>query len=62
MEGSKTVKAGTKLTTILFALDGTLLPIDNKAFTKGYFSSRLPRWLPTAMKRIRKQPLTEFFR
>ena len=26
-----------KLTTILFDLDGTLLPIDNDAFTKGYF-------------------------
>jgi hypothetical protein len=26
-----------KLTTILFDLDGTLLPMDNEAFTKGYF-------------------------
>ena len=26
-----------KLTTILFDLDGTLLPMDNDAFTKGYF-------------------------
>lgn len=25
------------LTTILFDLDGTLLPMDNDAFTKGYF-------------------------
>ncbi|MGM9601318.1 MAG: HAD family hydrolase [Faecousia sp.] len=27
----------TKLTTVLFDLDGTLLPMDNDAFTKGYF-------------------------
>lgn len=26
-----------KLTTVLFDLDGTLLPMDNDAFTKGYF-------------------------
>ena len=26
-----------KLTTVLFDLDGTLLPMDNNAFTKGYF-------------------------
>ena len=26
-----------KLTTILLDLDGTLLPMDNDAFTKGYF-------------------------
>ena len=26
-----------KLTTILFDLDGTLLPMDNDAFTRGYF-------------------------
>ena len=29
--------AKTKLTTVLFDLDGTLLPMDNDAFTKGYF-------------------------
>ena len=26
-----------KLTTILFDLDGTLLPMDNDEFTRGYF-------------------------
>ena len=26
-----------KLTTVLFDLDGTLRPMDNDAFTKGYF-------------------------
>ena len=26
-----------KLTTVLFDLDGTLLPMDNDAFTKSYF-------------------------
>ena len=26
-----------KLTTVLFDLDGTLLPMDNDEFTKGYF-------------------------
>ena len=26
-----------KLTTVLFDMDGTLLPMDNDAFTKGYF-------------------------
>ena len=26
-----------KLTTVLYDLDGTLLPMDNDAFTKGYF-------------------------
>ena len=31
------MKPETKLTTILFDLDGTLLPMDNDAFTKGYF-------------------------
>ena len=25
------------ITTVLFDLDGTLLPMDNDAFTKGYF-------------------------
>ena len=29
--------AKPRLTTILFDLDGTLLPMDNDAFTKGYF-------------------------
>ena len=33
MERNETMK----LTTILFDLDGTLLPMDNDTFTKGYF-------------------------
>lgn len=26
-----------RLTTVLFDLDGTLLPMDNESFTRGYF-------------------------
>ena len=35
-----------KLTTILFDLDGTLLPMDNDAFTKGYFKLLAARMAP----------------
>ena len=35
-----------KLTTILFDLDGTLLPMDNDAFTKGYFKLLAARLAP----------------
>jgi FMN phosphatase YigB (HAD superfamily) len=32
-----------RLTTLLFDLDGTLLPMDNDVFTKGYFKRLIPR-------------------
>ncbi|HIT67219.1 MAG TPA: HAD family hydrolase [Candidatus Merdisoma merdipullorum] len=35
-----------KITTILFDLDGTLLPMDNAAFTKGYFKLLAARLAP----------------
>lgn len=35
-----------KLTTILFDLDGTLLPMDNDAFTKGYFKLLAKKMAP----------------
>lgn len=35
-----------KLTTILFDLDGTLLPMDNDAFTKGYFKLLAAKMAP----------------
>ena len=35
-----------KLTTILFDLDGTLLPMDNDAFTRGYFKLLAARLAP----------------
>lgn len=35
-----------KLTTILFDLDGTLLPMDNDAFTKGYFKCLAAKLIP----------------
>ena len=35
-----------KLTAILFDLDGTLLPMDNDAFTKGYFKLLAARLAP----------------
>ena len=35
-----------KLTTVLFDLDGTLLPMDNDAFTKGYFKLLASKLLP----------------
>lgn len=35
-----------KLTTILFDLDGTLLPMDNDAFTRGYFKLLAARLTP----------------
>ena len=34
------------LTTILFDLDGTLLPMDNEAFTKGYFKLLVTKLVP----------------
>lgn len=40
-----------KLTTILFDLDGTLLPMDNDAFTRGYFKLLAARLAPWAMSR-----------
>lgn len=36
----------TKLTTILFDLDGTLLPMDNDAFTKAYFKLLAAKLVP----------------
>lgn len=59
-----------KLTTILFDLDGTLLPMNNDAFTKGYFKLLAARLAPlgyepgeteeeTAKREIRKtRPIT----
>ena len=35
-----------KLTTVLFDLDGTLLPMDNDAFTKGYFKLLAAKMAP----------------
>lgn len=35
-----------KLTTVLFDLDGTLLPMDNDAFTKGYFKLLAAKLVP----------------
>lgn len=35
-----------KLTTILFDLDGTLLPMDNDVFTKGYFKLLAKKLVP----------------
>ena len=35
-----------KLTTILFDLDGTLLPMDNDVFTKGYFKPLAAKLAP----------------
>lgn len=35
-----------KLTTILFDLDGTLLPMDNDEFTKGYFKMLVKKLAP----------------
>ena len=35
-----------KLTTVLFDLDGTLLPMDNDAFTKGYFKLLVAKLAP----------------
>lgn len=35
-----------KLTTILFDLDGTLLPMDNDAFTRGYFKLLTEKMTP----------------
>lgn len=35
-----------KLTTIMFDLDGTLLPMDNDAFTKGYFKLLAAKMAP----------------
>lgn len=34
----------TQLTTLLFDLDGTLLPMDQDYFTKGYFKQLVPRF------------------
>ena len=34
------------ITTVLFDLDGTLLPMDNDAFTKGYFKLLAGRMAP----------------
>lgn len=35
-----------KLTTILFDLDGTLLPMDNDEFTRGYFKLLAAKMAP----------------
>lgn len=35
-----------KLTTVLFDLDGTLLPMDNDSFTKGYFKILAAKLVP----------------
>ena len=35
-----------KITTILFDLDGTLLPMDNDEFTKGYFKLLVKKLAP----------------
>lgn len=40
------MKPETKLTAILFDLDGTLLPMDNDAFTKGYFKLLAAKMAP----------------
>lgn len=41
-----------KLTTVLFDLDGTLLPMDNDEFTKGYFKLLAAKLAPpTGMSR-----------
>ena len=34
------------ITTVLFDLDGTLLPMDQDAFTKGYFKLLAKKLLP----------------
>ena len=35
-----------KITTVLFDLDGTLLPMDNDEFTKGYFGLLVKKLAP----------------
>lgn len=39
-----------KITTVLFDLDGTLLPMDNDEFTKGYFKLLAKKWFLMGMK------------
>ena len=39
-----------KITTVLFDLDGTLLPMDNEEFTKAYFKLLAKNLLLTGMK------------
>lgn len=39
-----------KITTVLFDLDGTLLPMDNDGFTKGYFKFLAKKCLLMGMK------------
>ena len=39
-----------KLTTILFDLDGTLLPMDNDEFTRGYFKLLAAKMAPARLR------------
>lgn len=46
MSEAKGMVKNMKLTTILFDLDGTLLPMDNDVFTKGYFKLLVAKLAP----------------
>lgn len=39
------------ITTVLLDLDGTLLPMDQKEFTRGYFELLAEKCLPVDMKK-----------
>ena len=41
---------GEKITTVLFDLDGTLLPMDNDAYTKAYFKVLAEKMVPYGYK------------
>ena len=42
------------ITTVLFDLDGTLLPMDNDAFTKGYFKLLAAKLAPHGFFRVHR--------